>query len=263
MRIDKFMAAISKVQPLDVTRWGLFIGRPGIDNERLNLTIRNVSVPGRKIAGNDFSAGLKRTIAAREEFTDDLAMEFLVGKDGYERDLFNLWMNHVVDPTSGNPNYYVNYVCDLGLQQYDKQGILRYAWKFYEIYPTELEAIDLGNDSQDGDAAFVTVKVKFAYKNFLASGVQTPVKVVQDKIEQMQRQPPAKPPTPVASQSSAGEQKRPLTDTELQQAIDRTRAGIARGPVSSSARAAEGLEKRKQFLATLEREQRRRQGISS
>jgi len=189
MRIDKFIAAISKFKPLDATRWGLFIGRPGIDNERLNLTVRNVSVPGRKVSGNDLQTyGPKRTIAAREEFTDDLAMEFLLGQDGYERDLFNKWMDQVVDPKSGNPNYYVNYVCDLGLQQYDKKGVLRYAWKFYEIYPTEIEAIDFANEAGDGDAAFVTVKVKFAYKNFLASGVVS-LEEVQDRIEQMRIQP--------------------------------------------------------------------------
>jgi len=189
MRIDKFMAAISKVQPLDSTRWGLFIGRPGIDNERLNLTIRNVSVPGRKITGNDLSAGLKRTIAAREEFSDDLSMEFLMGKNGYERDLFNGWMNQVVDPTSGNPNYYSHYVCDLGLQQYDKKGMLRYAWKFYEVYPIEIESIEFSNDAGDGDSMFVKTKVKFAYKNFLASGVQSSLEEVQDKIDQMRIQP--------------------------------------------------------------------------
>jgi hypothetical protein len=254
MRIDKFMAAISKVQPLDATRWGLFIGRPGIDNERLNLTIRNVSVPGRKIAGNDFTAGLKRTIAAREEFTDDLAMEFMVGKDGYERDLFNRWMNQVVDPTSGNPNYYVNYVCDLGLQQYDKQGVLRYAWKFYEVYPTEIEAIDLSNDAQDGDAAFVAVKIKFAYKNFLASGVETPVEVVQDKIEQMQRQPAAKPPEPARPPRGSGLQQAPLTDEQLQRSIDKARKAAA-DPTRKDQYAAQ------RFLQMAEREQARRQGI--
>jgi hypothetical protein len=82
----------------------------------------------------------------------------------------------------------VNYVCDLGLQQYDKKGVLRYAWKFYEIYPTEIEAIDFANEAGDGDAAFVTVKVKFAYKNFLASGVVS-LEEVQDRIEQMRIQP--------------------------------------------------------------------------
>lgn len=187
MRIDKFIAAISRYQPLDSTRWGLFIGRPGLDNERLNLMVRNVSVPGRSIAGNDFQPyGPKRTLAARQEFTDDLAMEFLVGKDGYEMDIFAKWMDQVVDPKTGNPNYYVNYVCDLGLQQYDKKGVLRYAWKFYEIYPTKMDAIEMDNEPRESN--FVTVKVGFNYKNFLASGV-TPLQDVQDQIEQMQIQP--------------------------------------------------------------------------
>lgn len=53
MRIDKFVAAISKIKPLDATRWGLFIGRPGVLNERLNLSIRKVTVPGRSLSGND------------------------------------------------------------------------------------------------------------------------------------------------------------------------------------------------------------------
>lgn len=189
MRIDKFVAAISKIKPLDATRWGLFIGRPGVLNERLNLSIRKVSVPGRSLSGNDLQIyGPKRTIAAREEFGDDLSMEFLMGQDGYERDLFNGWMNQVVDPKSGNPNYYMNYVCDLGLQQYDKKGVLRYAWKFYEIYPTQIESIELSNSAQDGEDAFVMTKVNFAFKNFLASGV-TPIEEVTDSINQMRIQP--------------------------------------------------------------------------
>lgn len=185
MRIDKFVAAISKFQPLDVTRWGLFIGRPGADNERLNLMVRDISVPGRSIAGNEFAPyGPKRTIAAREEFGDDLSMSFLVGKDGYEREYFSRWMDQVVDPKSGNPNYYQHYVCDLGLQQFDKRGMLRYVWKFYEIYPFKIESSTMNNEASDD--AFVTSKIGFNYKNFLATAVESKAEA-EDRIEHMKR----------------------------------------------------------------------------
>ena len=170
MRIDKFVSAISKYQPLTRYTWGIFIGKPGVDNERLNLMIRECSLPGRSLKGNEFAPyGPGRTMAARHEYTEDFSMTFLVGKDGYESDLFAAWMDKVVDPKTHNPNYYENYVVDVGIQQYDKGGLLRYAWKFYEVYPVGIGLTELDN-SADGEH-YIKSDIMFKYRYFNSSGV--------------------------------------------------------------------------------------------
>lgn len=170
MRIDKFVSAISKYQPLTRLTWGIFIGRPGANNERLNLMVRECSLPGRSLKGNDFAPyGPGRHIAARHEYTEDFTMSFLVGKDGYESDYFAEWMDKIVDPKTHNPNYYENYVVDVGIQQYDKSGLLRYAWKFYEVYPVGIGLTELDN-AGDGDI-HIKSDILFKYRYYNSSGV--------------------------------------------------------------------------------------------
>jgi len=172
MNLSDFVAGITRYQPLDASRWSVYFGRPDADNYRLNLMVRNVELPGKTLGGNDFVAyGPGRHIAARQLYEDELSMSFLVGKDGYESDYFAAWQDQVVDPKTNNPNYYVNYVADLGIQQFDKAGKLRYAWKFYEVYPYTIDATTLTNDPAADEGLFLTTKVTFKYKSFNWSGV--------------------------------------------------------------------------------------------
>jgi|LauGreDrversion4_2_1035121.scaffolds.fasta_scaffold01438_5 hypothetical protein len=171
MRIDRFVAAWSKYQPLDVTRWNIFFGRPGVDNERLNHMIREVSLPGKTLSGTDFEPyGPGRHIALQQRYEDELTMTFLVGKDGYESDYFSAWMEQVISPRDNFVSYYKDYVVDLGVQQYDKKGVLRYAWKFYEVYPYTVSSTELTNEAE-GSSFWLTTKVTFKYRNFNWSGV--------------------------------------------------------------------------------------------
>jgi hypothetical protein len=68
-------------------------------------------------------------------------------------------------------SYYSDYVADVGVQQYDKSGQLRYAWKFYEVYPYTMANTELTNEA-DGMGMFFTTKITFKYKNFNWSGVE-------------------------------------------------------------------------------------------
>jgi hypothetical protein len=172
MRIDKFISAIGRYQPLDVVRWNVFFGRPGADNERFNMMIREASLPGKTLAGTDFAPyGPKRHIAMRQQYDDELTMTFLVGKDGYETDYFSLWLDQVINPRDQFVSYYSDYVADVGVQQYDKSGQLRYAWKFYEVYPYSMANTELTNEA-DGMSMFLTTRITFKYKNFNWSGVE-------------------------------------------------------------------------------------------
>lgn len=172
MRIDRFVAGLSKYQPLDAVRWNVFFGRPGADNDRLNIMIREASLPGKTLAGVDYDqpTGPKRHIALRQEYSDELSMTFLVGRDGYESDYFSGWIDQAVNPRDHVVSYYKDYVADLGVQQYDKQNRLRYAWKFYEVYPYTMGSTELSNSGDDTNL-LLTCKVTFKYRNFNWSGV--------------------------------------------------------------------------------------------
>jgi hypothetical protein len=171
MRIDTFVTAMSKYQPLNTVRWNIFIARPGANNRRFNLMVRDVTLPGKELTTVDVQHyGPRRAIANRQTYGEELEMTFMVGKDGYESDYFGNWMDQVVDPITNNPNYYENYVADLGVQQYDKQNTLRYAWKFYEVYPYSIGTTELKQEA-DGEALILTTTVKFKYRKFNWSGV--------------------------------------------------------------------------------------------
>jgi len=133
--------------------------------------VRNVSLPGKTLAGEDFQPyGPGRHLAMAQEYSDELKITLLVGNDGYESDYFSAWIDRVVNPKDHFVSYYKDYVADMGVLQYDKQGITRYAWKFYEVYPYTISSTELSNDAE-GSGFWLTTEITFKYRNFNWSGV--------------------------------------------------------------------------------------------
>lgn len=173
MRIDDFIGNISKIGIARNHRWTIMFGRHDINSRRLSTMCQSVTLPSK---GFEFAEtrtyGPGRNIATGQTYGDELKMEFLCGIDMYERKIFSAWMDDMVDPVTNNPRYYSGYICDMTVKMYDMKNNLRYAVKFYEMYPTALETYDL---TQSGDDPWITAQVSFNYRKFVE--LQTPVAV--------------------------------------------------------------------------------------
>ena len=146
-------------------RWTVFIGRTGLDNDRLSTMCAGVTLPGRGFEFNEIRTyGPGRNIASSQTYGDELKMEFLCGNDMYEKQVFSNWMDQMVNPITNNVNYYSSYICDVVVKMYDTQNNLRYAVKLYEVYPTGFESSELVNE---GDDPWMKVAVNFNYRKFV------------------------------------------------------------------------------------------------
>ena len=171
MRIDDFVGRLSKYGVARNHRWNIMFGRNDINNQRLSDMCQSVTLPGRGFETNEIRTyGPGRNIASSQTYGDEFKMEFLCGVDMYEKQIFSNWMDTIVNPITNNLNYYTSYIADVVVRQYDLQNNLRYAVKFYEVYPNSIDSFDLG---QTGDDPWMKVSVNFTYRKFVQ--IQSPV----------------------------------------------------------------------------------------
>jgi len=165
MNISDFIGKISKYGFMRNHRWTIMFGRASVDNERLSTMCQGVTLPGRGFEFNDIRTyGPGRKIASSQTYGEELKMEFFCGNDMYERQIFTSWLDSMVNPITNNVNYYSSYICDATVRMYDLQNNLRYAVKFYEVYPNGIESTEL---SQGGDDPHVKISVGFNYRKFV------------------------------------------------------------------------------------------------
>tara|TARA_Y100001937_G_scaffold116764_2_gene169089 strand:- start:3909 stop:4685 length:777 start_codon:yes stop_codon:yes gene_type:complete len=180
MRIDDFIGRLSKYGVARNHRWTIMFGRTDINNRRLSDMCQSITIPSRGFEYNDVKTfGPGRSIAGVQTYGDELKMEFLCGNDMYERQIFSSWMDTIVNPITNSPNYYTSYICDATVKMYDLENNLRYALKFYEVYPTSVETFDL---SQSSDDPFVSTSISFYYRKYVT--LQAEVAVEQGEEQQ-------------------------------------------------------------------------------
>ena len=180
MRIDDFIGRLSQYGVARNHRWTIMFGRSDINNRRLSDMCQSVTIPSRGFEYNDVKTfGPGRSIAGVQTYGDELKMDFLCGNDMYERQIFSSWMDTIVNPITNSPNYYTSYICDATVKMYDLDNNLRYAIKFYEVYPTSVETFDL---SQSSDDPFVNTSVSFNYRKYVT--LQADVAVEQGEEQQ-------------------------------------------------------------------------------
>lgn len=165
MRIDDFIGRVSQYGFARNHRWTITFGRTDINSRRLSDMCKSVTIPSRAMEFNEQKIyGPARNLAGGGTYGDELKMEFMCGNDMYERQIFSSWMDTMVNPITNNPNYYSSYICDVTIKMHDFENNLRYALKFYEVYPTSIDSYDL---VQAGDDPFVSVGINFGYRKFV------------------------------------------------------------------------------------------------
>lgn len=91
---------------------------PGRANIRLSVTCEAAVLPGKGIAtSEDRIHGPQRRVPYVTEFPNEFTLTFRVGKDMYEKRVFEEWMEFIVDNESFDFEYYNNYIQTLDIMQ--------------------------------------------------------------------------------------------------------------------------------------------------
>lgn len=91
---------------------------PARANIRLSVTCETAVLPGKAVATTEERLhGPQRRIPYVTEFPNEFTLGFRVGKDMYEKRVFEEWMEFIVDNNSHDFEYYNNYVQTLDIMQ--------------------------------------------------------------------------------------------------------------------------------------------------
>tara|TARA_Y100001938_G_scaffold151165_1_gene246748 strand:+ start:1693 stop:2487 length:795 start_codon:yes stop_codon:yes gene_type:complete len=132
-------------------------------NNRMSLSCDSVTVPGRSLSTNDFKTiGVSRELPYERLFSGDISMTFLFGRDMYERLVFETWMDNIINPINNRFNYYDNFKATADIILYDGTESPVYKARIEELYPKEIGAVELSNESSE------TAKqtINFAFRSY-------------------------------------------------------------------------------------------------
>lgn len=121
-----------------------------LPGKQLNTLERNTYGPTRKVASSSVY--------------QDVIFSFIVGDDFNEKRYFNIWHNQIVNNINGNNvAYYDDYVGQIFITTYGKDGFPNYKILLEEAYPISVDEIPLSWDSSND---YVRINVTIAYRKW-------------------------------------------------------------------------------------------------
>lgn len=95
---------------------------PGQEQARnLDLLCKSTNMPGRSMLTNERLIGINKHTVAYGYEKPNVSMTFLVLNDPFVRSFFEQWMNLVVDNTTYQIGYYMDYTRNINIQQLKKK----------------------------------------------------------------------------------------------------------------------------------------------
>ena len=117
---------------------------------RLSLSCENVSLPGRGVSTTPNRIyGPVREMPHERLFSGDLDLTFRIGKDMFERRIFELWMDLMVNKYSNDFNYLNNYATEMTISQLNLQDEKVYQMRLFDVYPKTINPIDYTSSTTD------------------------------------------------------------------------------------------------------------------
>lgn len=137
-----------------------------IDN--LRYRCESCTMPGRNIrASARRTYGPIRKIAVGAEY-DDVSFSFIVSESLPEKDFFYKWheliINNDNDTSLFDTSYYDDYIGDIEIIHYNKNGDKEYTIVLQEAYPISIQDSPL---SWNANNDYVRVNVNIAYRKFI------------------------------------------------------------------------------------------------
>ena len=171
--IDKLRTKIggfAKGNRYNVTFSNLPAGLSTAVNENLQYLCESVSLPTKGIASQAHDVyGPPREIPYRETFTE-AALSFILDDNFTVKRFFDTWQANIIDPESGNVNYWNNYVGTINITRLSNDasdfGVAKNEYKIElrEAYPSAVGEIALGH-TQGGE--ILRLSVTFKYRKWM------------------------------------------------------------------------------------------------
>ena len=140
-------------------------------NENLQYLCESVSLPTKGIASNPQDIyGPPREIPYRETFTE-AALSFILDDKFTVKRFFDDWQEKIIDPISGNVNYWNNFVATINITRLSNDASNfeiatdKYKIELREAYPSAVGEIALGH-TMGGDV--LKLSVTFKYRKWMS-----------------------------------------------------------------------------------------------
>ncbi len=130
------------------------------DVEKISLFCEATELPGRNIQTNPIKTHGSPIKVPYNAIFDDVPMTFYVDKDMTEKKFFDAWQRMVVNPFTGDLNYYNEYTTTIRIIQLTEDGNSTYAIKLKNAYPVTISPMGLGHAETNQIAR---IPVNFAY----------------------------------------------------------------------------------------------------
>jgi hypothetical protein len=190
MEIDKFKSVIGKrggltpqnrfavymalplisfdVQGLIAKAFGQGVKSPTFNDPRdVSILCDSVTLPGRQISTNDFTAGILTKKMPYNYINDDVTMTFHITNDHFMKKYFETWFNSMFDRRNGIMKYKSDYVTDIIIQQLDQRDVPVYTCTLKNAFPTTITGYELTNA---GENATQKMSITLSYDDWSEEG---------------------------------------------------------------------------------------------
>lgn len=134
----------------------------GADESLLTLFCQSASIPGATVAlkkQNLFGPAHLRP--ANINYGETFSASFLCDRGMWVKNLFDIWIHRVINPSSFTVAYKYEYARDIIVNQVDDSGTPTYSVKLIDAFPVSLGAMALNQSALD---RFHMLPVTFAYR---------------------------------------------------------------------------------------------------
>ena len=137
------------------------------DPRDIALLCDSVVIPGKQISTIEQQT-LREVIKIPYGYiTDDVALSFLLTNDYYIKNMFDTWINTIVDKDKYCIAYKKDIVTDVIIQQLDEQNTPIYGVKLEGAFPVSMSEISLSNENEN---TISRLNVSFAYDRYVPEG---------------------------------------------------------------------------------------------
>lgn len=136
------------------------------DPRDISLLCETAQLPSRNIATNEYFTNMKARKMPYSYINDDVSFTFLLTGDYYLKDVFDGWINKIVDMDTKTLHYKDDFVSEVEIQQLNDQNIPVYSCKLLKAFPISVSGVELANTSENTVARLT---VSFAYDDWKES----------------------------------------------------------------------------------------------
>ena len=137
------------------------------DPRDIALLCDSVTIPGKQISTIEQQTLREVVKIPYGYITDDVSLSFLLTNDYYIKNMFDTWINTIVDKDKYCIAYKKDIVTDVIIQQLDEQNTPIYGVKLEGAFPVSMSEISLSNENEN---TISRLNVSFAYDRYVPEG---------------------------------------------------------------------------------------------